>query len=192
LVTTTHTTPESQKRLTNRMKDLTMKQWTIIGIPLSIVALAALAAAEKEAGILVPPLEEQRKDSYYETITVDQTIEDRGYSGMLSVYKHNLAPIMAAWGQHQADFEWLEKRYIYGLFLSDFTFLGKVETESIILSSIMCQDLPGPTMWHIRGMRRLGVGLEDTELICDVIKYVAAWSGRDSSRWMDASEVKEV
>jgi hypothetical protein len=191
-VSTTHNTPESQKQLTDRMKDLTMKQWTIIGIPLSIVGLAALAAAEKEAGIPVPPLEQQRKDSYYETITVDKAIEDRGYAGMLAVYKHNLPPIMDAWGQHQADFQWLEKRYIYGLFLSDYTFLSKVETEILILSSIMCQDLPSPTMWHIRGMRRLGVSVEDTEVVCDTIKYVASWSGRDSSRWMGASEVKEV
>lgn len=78
---------------------------------------------------------------------------------------------------------WLEKDIIYGLFLADFSVLSAVETELVILPAIMCQGLEGPTGWHIRGTRRLGVSVEDVEGICAAAITVARWAGRDVTGW---------
>ena len=44
---------------------------------------------------------------------------------------------------------------VYGLYLSDFTLLIPLETELVVLVTIMCTGLRGPTLWHVRGMGRL-------------------------------------
>lgn len=40
-----------RKRLSRKLRDVLMKEWTLIGIPLVITALAALAAVEKEEDV---------------------------------------------------------------------------------------------------------------------------------------------
>ena len=61
--------------------------------------------------------------------------------------------------------EWTSKEITYGLYLSDQTILNDVETEIAVLAGIMIQNLPRETSWHLRGMRRIGVSLEDVETI---------------------------
>ena len=53
----------------------------------------------------------------------------------------------------------------YGLYLSDHTILDGVDTELVVLSGIMLQNLARETAWHLRGIRRIGVGIEDVEVI---------------------------
>jgi hypothetical protein len=43
----------------------------------------------------------------------------------------------------------------------------------------MAQDTLGPTIWHVRGLRRLGVSAADTDAILDTVKKAAAWAGRE-------------
>jgi hypothetical protein len=188
LLTTSHATPERRAHLSNRLKDMLMKQWTVIGIPLAISAVFQLAQAEKDAGMPVPSLDEQTESSYYRHLDLS-TVEPRGQDSMRAIYRTNLEPIIRLWGAHQADFQWLEERVIYGLFLADPTFLSLEERSLVVLSSIMAQALPAPTMWHIRGLRRLGVAEEDAETVCDVIKMVGRWCGRDTSVWNRAADV---
>jgi len=40
-----------RKRLSRQLRDVLMKEWTLVGIPLVITALAALAAVEKEEDV---------------------------------------------------------------------------------------------------------------------------------------------
>lgn len=61
------------------------------------------------------------------------------------------------------DFLWLSEEITYGLYLSDHSILGPVETEIVVLSGIMMQNLPRETGWHLRGTRRIGVRFEDVE-----------------------------
>lgn len=44
---------------------------------------------------------------------------------------------------------------VYGLYLSDFEYLTALETEALVYTSITCQGLRGPGLWHLRGMGRL-------------------------------------
>ena len=41
-------TSTERKRLSRKLRDVLMKEWTLIGIPLVITALAALAKVERE------------------------------------------------------------------------------------------------------------------------------------------------
>jgi len=186
---TTHTTPEARDKLSKRIKDLLMKQWTIVGIPLVITTVSLLAKVEKDMDMPVPDLATQDANSHYRRLDSLAAVETRGLDDMIDLYRSNLEPIMATWGAHEADFRWLEKRVIYGLFLSDHDFLDKIERSIITISSMMPQGLHGATMWHIRGLRRLGVSVDDAERVCDIVKYLAVWCGRDATGWIRACEV---
>jgi hypothetical protein len=185
-----------------------MKEWTLIGIPLVISAVPHLARATEEAhaarsrndntelnkddvtSSIRPTRAEQIAKSEYIPKQLDTETEEQGYDFMLKIYRHNLPTIMQTWGAHQADFEWLEKRVIYGLHLSDHSILNEIEAEVVTLSSIMAQGLRQPTLWHIRGLMRLGISAEDTEKVCDVVKEVAKWAGKTGTEdWIKASEV---
>lgn len=63
------------------------------------------------------------------------------------------------------DFMWVSEEITYGLYLSDHSILGPVETELVVLSGIMMQNMPRETGWHLRGTRRIGVSIEDTEKV---------------------------
>jgi hypothetical protein len=167
-----------------------MKEWTLVGIPLVITSVSALSSVESELGIPTISLEEQKSASHYEPLDISAPVETRGYAAMQRLYRHNLDPIMSTWGAHEADFQWLEKRVIYGLFLSDHSILDALETQVVLLSGIMCQGLNAPTMWHVRGLRRLDVGVEDAETVCSAVRRVAAWAGRETGDWVRAADVE--
>merc|ERR1711881_59316 len=105
--------------------------------------------------------EKQREGSRYRERDAEEGIEQKGLDFMLRTYRHNLPAIMATWGRHQADFEWLQMRIIYGLFLADESIISGVEMEIAVVPAIMAQDVRGPTYWHVRGLQRLGVSVED-------------------------------
>jgi hypothetical protein len=72
---------------------------------------------------------------------------------------------------------WISNEITYGLYLSDHSILDGLSTELVVLSGIMIQNLALQTGWHLRGMRRLGVSMEDVELVQQCIELVAAFAG---------------
>lgn len=71
----------------------------------------------------------------------------------------------------------MTREITYGLYLSDHSILGPVETELVVLAGIMMQNLERETGWHLRGMRRIGVSAEDVEAVQLCIEKVAAYCG---------------
>lgn len=71
---------------------------------------------------------------------------------------------------------WLSIEITYGLYLSDHSILDGVETELVVLSGIMIQNLPRETGWHLRGTRRIGVSHEDVETIQQCVSFVPTQS----------------
>ena len=170
-----------------------MKLWTISGIPPVITAVSALASAEAAIGVVSGHSQNQPNltaSAHYNSLALDRQVEQQGYAFMKDIYQHNLDPIMSTWGSHQEDFEWLEKRIIYGLFLSDHRILSKVETELVVLSGMMCQGLRDPAHWHLRGLRRLGVSMEDAKSVVASIRAVAEWCGRGTQGWVQVEDVE--
>ena len=64
---------------------------------------------------------------------------------------------------------WLSVEITYGLYLSDHSILDGIDTELVVLSGIMIQNLARETGWHLRGTRRIGVGYEDVERIQECV-----------------------
>lgn len=76
----------------------------------------------------------------------------------------------------------------YGLFLSDYSILSIQETELVVLPAIMCQNLRGPTYWHLRACLRVGMAAEEVEALHKVIERVAAFGGKT----LDVQRVADV
>jgi hypothetical protein len=160
-----------------------------------VVAIPHLARAELAAVASLDPeldddatrarlnaflsFEGQVADSRYVRQDTGPNVDQRGFDFMLQLYRHNLPDIMETWRRHQADVEWLEMRVVYGLFLSDLSVMTAVESEMVVLPAIMAQDILGPTIWHTRGLQRLGVSKVDTNIVLETVKQCSVWAGRE-------------
>lgn len=108
------------------------------------------------------------------------------------MYQGDFPLIMQRFHAHQ-DLVWLTRHISYGLFLSDTSILNLVETELVVWPSIMCQNLSGPALWHIRCCLRAGVVKEDVVKIQRCVEGVARWAGKGNEvkDWPDVNMVKE-
>ncbi len=101
----------------------------------------------------------------------DKANEKRGADWLAKIYRHNDAATKDRMAAHK-DFSmsyqqtpscscepvlirptgWLSVEITYGLYLSDHSILDEVDTELVVLSGIMIQNLKTETGWHLRGM----------------------------------------
>lgn len=122
---------------------------------------------------------------------MNKAIPEQGTKLLEDMYRENLEPILSTWGSMRKDFEWLEKSVIYGLFLADDSILSPVEAVLVSLPAIMCQGLGGATIWHLRGLRRLGCSVDEVESVQKAVEAVANWSGRSTSGWPRVTDIKD-
>ncbi|PGH16738.1 hypothetical protein AJ79_01611 [Helicocarpus griseus UAMH5409] len=177
---------EQERRLATRFSDLLMKEWTLVGIPSVLMGVSALAKVERFVSAENTGLQGKRQNIDFET-----DITERGTKLIQLLYKQNLEPIFNTWGSYKEEFAWLEKSVIYGLFLADQSVLSEVETLLVTLPSIMCQGWPGPAMWHLRGLRRLGRSEEDVEKVQQAVEAVAVWAGKSIEGWPRVTDIKD-
>ena len=110
---------------------------------------------------------------------------------MQRLYKDNLDGIFSTLGTNAPLVKWIDEAIVYGLFLADHRILSDLEAEWVCLICIMCQGLRAPTMWHLRGTRRLGVSEDDVEAVQKAVEMVASWAGRSTEGWARAADVRE-
>jgi hypothetical protein len=79
----------------------------------------------------------------------------------------------------------------YGLVLAENSILDRVETELVVLPAVMCQNLVGPTLWHLRCCMRVGIEKGDVELIHQAIELVAKFAGKELDPIGRVGDVKE-
>ncbi len=79
----------------------------------------------------------------------------RGIETITSIYGTLWRDIFTSFGSHRAQIGIHELTIVYGLYLSDFTHLSALETELVAFTSIVCQGLRGPALWHVRGLGRV-------------------------------------
>ncbi len=53
----------------------------------------------------------------------------------------------------------------------------------------MCQGLRAPTIWHMRGLRRLGISAADVESVERSVEHVAKWAGKETEGWPRVDDV---
>ena len=100
----------------------------------------------------------------------------RGVAWLDKIYKHNRTATINSLAAHK-DFAWISANITYGLYLSDRQILDDIDTELVVLSGIIVQNLKREAGWHLRGTRRVGVSYEDVELVQQCIEMVAAFAG---------------
>lgn len=110
---------------------------------------------------------------------------------MQRLYNDSLAGIFSTLGTNAPLVEWIDEAIVYGLFLADNKILSDVESELVCLISIMCQGLRAPTMWHLRGTRRLGVSEDDVEAVQRAVEILASWAGRNTQGWARVGDVRD-
>ncbi len=75
---------------------------------------------------------------------------------MLRLYGPALLPkIFDTWGSFRSDVVFLEASIIYGLYLSDHSVLTEIQSECVIVASLLCTGFAPPSLWHLRGLCRL-------------------------------------
>ncbi|OCT51196.1 hypothetical protein CLCR_08599 [Cladophialophora carrionii] len=168
-------TSEAQARLSDRFRDLLLKQLTLIGAPQMLSALIPLANAQTD-GKGVEGRGELDLEQW--SNTTFPALHARGVETITSVYGNLWQNIFRSFGPHRPQVGLHELTIVYGLYLADFTYLTPLETELVAFTSIICQGLRGPALWHVRGLGRLlgargaNDGTDKMRRIKDVVRGV--------------------
>ncbi|PVH74623.1 hypothetical protein DL98DRAFT_519158 [Cadophora sp. DSE1049] len=160
--------PESRQTLVRRLREALVKNVALQGVCKPLEALFSFAKIER-------PEDKDYTFSREKWQAGPETIE-RGNAWLNTIYKDNLSTSTSPFAAHK-DFEFISRQITYGFYLSDHTILEPVETELVTLAGIMIQNLPLETAWHLRGTRRVGVSMEDVEIIQQCIEMVAKYGG---------------
>ncbi|KAM3548311.1 hypothetical protein MY1884_009235 [Beauveria asiatica] len=161
-------TSELRKHMVRRLREAMVKCVILNGIPKVFLAFHSLAAVEQE--------QDQDHSFTREGWAPDKENHERAVQHLDAIFRGAQDSNHAACGAHR-DFEWASIEISYGLFLSDHSVLDMTESELVILPAIMCQDLKGPTDWHLKGCLRLGLTRQEVAAVQKVIERILAHGG---------------
>jgi len=158
-----YATSEARKALIKRIREALVKCVSIIGVCRPLEAIFKINEIERP----------EDKDFSFsrENWQCDAENLERGKDWLHKIYRHNHSSNEKKFEAHQ-DFAWISYNITYGLYLSDHSILDEIDTELVVLSGILIQNLPSETHWHLRGSRRVGISLEDVEKVhqnCETI-----------------------
>lgn len=154
----------SRQALVRRLREDLVKSVSIVGVCRPIEAIVAIAKVEREG--------DRDYSCSREGWACDDANYERGMAWLKQVYQRNISLNLGLFTAHK-DFDWISKNITYGLYLSDRQVLDDIETELVVVSGIMIQNLRLETWWHIRGTRRQGVSKEDMQVVYDCIVKLA-------------------
>ncbi|KAF2237706.1 hypothetical protein EV356DRAFT_527469 [Viridothelium virens] len=160
-------TSEARKALVRRLREALVKCVSIVGVCRPLEAIFSIGAIERP----------EDKDYTFtrKDWQCDEMNHQRGMDWLGKLYKQNLSLPMKRMEAHK-DFEWISKEITYGLYLSDRQILDDTDTQMVVLSAIMIQNLKNETAWHLRGTRRVGVSEQDVETIQQCIELIAKFA----------------
>ncbi|KXL41386.1 hypothetical protein M433DRAFT_140411 [Acidomyces richmondensis BFW] len=163
-----YSTSVQRKSLIRRLREALVKLVSVVGVPRPLEAIFSIAEVEKD--------EDKDYSFSREHWQSGKENQKRGAEWLAKIYRHNDDKTREMMAAHK-DFRWLSIEITYGLYLSDHSILDGVDTELVVLSGIMVQNMRRETGWHLRGIRRIGVNYEDVETIQQCIEKVAAFCG---------------
>jgi hypothetical protein len=157
-------TPESRQALIRRLREALVKNVSIQGVCKPLEALFSISKAERP--------EDKDYSCSRETWQAGPENRRRGEKWLNTIYKSNLSTATDQFAAHK-DFDFISREITYGFYLSDHSILAPLETELVTLAGIMIQNLPLETAWHLRGTRRVGVSMEDVELVQQCVCFLS-------------------
>ncbi|PBP17140.1 hypothetical protein BUE80_DR012070, partial [Diplocarpon rosae] len=161
-------TSESRQKIMRRLREALVKSISVQGVCKPLEALFSIAKLER-------PEDKDYSFSREHWQAGPENLE-RGEKWLKTIYQGNLSISTDPFKAHK-DFDFISRQITYGFYLSDHTIIGPVETELVVLTGIMIQNLPLETAWHLRGIRRVGVSVEDVETVQQCIELVGKYGG---------------
>lgn len=165
--------PSARQALIRRLREALVKAVCSVGVVKPLEAVMAINQVEKEA--------DKDHSSTREGWQCDQANADRAMGWMTKLYTKDTNDTMDLFNDHK-DFIWITKHISYGLYLSDRQILDDIETQLVVLPTIMIQNMKKESIWHIRGTRRLGVSRQDLEVVWDCVQQIARELGMTLDR----------
>ncbi|KAF2113007.1 hypothetical protein BDV96DRAFT_148824 [Lophiotrema nucula] len=159
---------QARQQLMRRLREALVKAVSIIGVCRPLEAIMCIDAVTAEG--------DKERTCSREGWRADDENHRRGTDWLMKLYGDNLKQIDEIFN-NQRDFGWISREITYGLYLSDHTILDGAETELVVLSGIMAQDLPKMVGWHLRACRRIGFSMEDCEAIQRCIELCIEFAG---------------
>jgi hypothetical protein len=156
-----YSTSESRKILIRRIREALVKGIAIHGVIKPIEAMISIAQVER-------PEDKDYSCSRENWVSGPENLA-RGENWLNQIYKENLSA-STDWFLAHRDFDFISRHITYGFYLSDHSILGPIETQLVVLSGIMIQNLHKETAWHLRGTRRVGVSQADVELVHQCVR----------------------
>ncbi|OCK82595.1 hypothetical protein K432DRAFT_471428 [Lepidopterella palustris CBS 459.81] len=179
-------TPDARRRVSRQLREVIIKEWTLVGMPRVFAAYYSLNSKENPSDRAADfERAEQRA-----TLHPDQ-VSDRAQSWL----KQELAEDEAAvWNSLSAnpDLAWATKYIQYGYFLADTSVLNPLENEMVILAAVMGQGAAIATYAHMKSFRRIGATASQAKAFQYVVETIAKWQGKDTSSWHNVSEVEQL
>ncbi|KAH8598285.1 hypothetical protein B0O99DRAFT_58431 [Bisporella sp. PMI_857] len=163
-----YSTSDSRKTLIRRIREALVENISIQGVCKPLEALFGIIQIERE--------EDKDYSFSRENWSLNPETHKRGKDWLETIYKDSINQIDATLAAHR-DIKLINYDITYGFYLSDMSILDPVETELVVLTGIMIQNMGRLTAWHLRGMRRVGVSKEDTETVHQCIEMVAKFGG---------------
>ncbi|KAH7011198.1 hypothetical protein EDB80DRAFT_711379 [Ilyonectria destructans] len=173
--------PDQRKALVRRIREVLIKCVAVIGVCKPIEAILSINECERD--------EDKDHSITREGWQCDDANLKRGNNWMQKLYSRNMDETMGFFSDHR-DFEWVSRHISYGLYLSDRQVLDDIDTEIVVLSSIMIQNLGKETHWHIRGSRRLGIPKADVEALHSSVGTIAGHLGLSQHRIPSVEQVE--
>ncbi|KAK8045012.1 hypothetical protein PG993_005036 [Apiospora rasikravindrae] len=175
-------TPAQRHVLIRELREALIKSVPLVGVCKPLEAIMAINAQER-------PEDKDPSPATREGWQCDEANYERGLAWMRKIYTGDTNSTIALFDDHK-DFSWISQNITYGLYLSDRQVLDDLGTEVIVLSAIMIQNLPKETRWHIRGIRRLGVSVEDVKVVWNSVQAIAQFLGIKLHRVPTVEEVE--
>ncbi|KAK5116710.1 hypothetical protein LTR62_007384 [Meristemomyces frigidus] len=148
--------PSERQALMRRLREALVKLVSVVGVPKPLEAIFSMGEVERD--------EDKDYSFSREHWKSGPENQQRGREWLAQIYRHNDTQTQEMMAAHK-DLRWLSVEITYGLYLSDHSILDGIDTELVVLAGIMMQNLARETGWHLRGMRRIGVSLDDVEAV---------------------------
>ncbi|KAK6355954.1 hypothetical protein TWF718_000330 [Orbilia javanica] len=174
-------TSEARQALVRRIREVLVKLVAIVGICKPLTAIFKIDSVER--------LEDKDYSFSRKEWQADEKHLTRGNDFLNKIYRHNSEFLTEKLSAHK-DFDWIVWNVVYGLYLSDHTTLSDVETELVVLCSILVQNLNSVATFHLRGARRIGMSQEEVEQIHRCCEKVANFCNTKMDRIPRVAEIE--
>ncbi|KAJ6263959.1 hypothetical protein Dda_0096 [Drechslerella dactyloides] len=163
-----YSTSASRQALIRRIREALLKLTGLMGDTKPMAAVFKIADVERE---------EDRDYSFSrEGWQADQATLTRAKDWMSRIYQSDMSNIDQKFVAHK-DFGFMAWNILYGFYLSDHTILDAIDTEIVTACNVLIQNYGFGAVFHFKGMRKLGISIDDIEAIQACCRKIASFGG---------------